>query len=551
MPNILQFDLSIKDYISPKLVELAERFDRFTNKVEKPHKVHVDMSQASSGLQSLAGLAGRAFAAIGLFETAKGIVSMGADMEQTRVQFETFTGSAEKGNKVIADLQKFALATPFEDSQVISAGRSLLAFGEDASSLQPILTKLGNISSATGKDFNELVTIYGKNKLSGIIQGEDLNQLVEGGIPVMKSLAKQLGVNEGLVKKMGSEGKITFGMLEKAFDDLGGPAGQWGKLMEKQSQTLAGRWSSLVGFAQNMGGKLGEAINPFLGKLVDGGNAILQFVSTKTDKIMQIFQPLAEAFQPLTDAFDVVMVSLGLSADGGDMLTTVFNGLATVINYLAPVINIAAKLLSQVWIAGAKVQAVIMRFIETSPRLQKFFVGLYSGAVAAFKGIAEAVGKYLGGVGNIIEGVFTGNFGKIKSGLMQTLSAVGDTQKVGEQAAGGFMDGYKKGFKKSSLFDIAAKAPGSGTDAASAFMTKPKAPGGSLAPGLAAAKAAGAAGANGGSKVTNITLRINQLIGEVKVSAATVSEGADQIADIVIKKIMAELNDVNTLASVN
>ena len=177
------------------------------------------------------GLVGKLGLAAAFATGAKAIVGMGTQMEQTRIQFETFTGSAEKGNAVIADLQKFANLTPFDDEQVISAGRQLLAFGEDAKSINPILTKLGNISSATGKDFNELVSIYGKNKLSGIIQGEDLNQLNDSGIPVMKSLAAQLGVNVSQVRKMGEQGKITFSMLDKSFDELGGASGKWGNLM--------------------------------------------------------------------------------------------------------------------------------------------------------------------------------------------------------------------------------------------------------------------------------------------------------------------------------
>ena len=551
MGHLLNFTLTLEDLLGPKLAQLADKAAAFGRQVEKPHEVKVETGKASSGLGSLVGLAGRAFAALGVFETVKGVVKMGADLEQTRIQFETFTGSAEKGNQAIANLQKFALDTPFEDEQVISAGRQLLAFGEKAETINPILTKLGNISSATGKDFNELVSLWGKNKLSGVIQGEDLNQLVDSGIPVMDSLAKQLGVTTGQVRKMGAEGKISFGMLDKAFDELGGAGGKWGDLMEKQSKTVAGRWSSLVGFAQNLGGKLGEALNPGIGKLVDAGNALLTFVSVNSAKIVEMFRPLGEALQPLFDAYSAIYEQMGLTGDGTSFLAGLFNGLATIINYLSPVIRIAASALGQILTKVWGLVSAVVKFIETSPRLQKFLSGLWSGAVAVFKGIAEAAVKAFGGLSDILEGIFTLNWGKLKSGLKSTLESVASGGGIAEKAGAGFADGYKKGFKKSTLFDVGKDKSAAGPDAASAFLSG-KAPGAApvLAPGLKEAKAAGTAGANGAAgKVTNISLRIDTLIRDLKVEAATVAEGADQIAELVLRKITAQLNDVNTLSS--
>lgn len=546
--SLLNFKLTLEDLLGPKLAALAAKVERFGNDVEKPHKVKVDTAQAQSGLSSLAGLATKAFAAIGIFEAVKGVVKLGSDLEQTRVQFETFTGSAEKGNAVIADLQKFAQITPFEDDQVISAGRQLLAFGEKAENLNPVLTKLGNISSATGKDFNELISMWGKNKLSGIIQGEDLNQLVDAGIPVMDSLARQLGVTTAEVRKMGADGKISFGMLDTAFDELGGAGGKWGGLMDKQSKTFAGRLSSLVGFAQNLGGKLGEALTPGLGKIVDAGGALLTFISTNAGKMAQMFKPLQDAFQPLIDAFGQIYEQLGITGDGTSFLTGLFNGMATVINYLAPVIKVAASAIGQIYLKIWGLIGGIVAFLDTSPRLQKFFAGVWSGAVALFTGITQAAVKAFGGLADILEGVFTLNWGKLKTGLKNSLMAVADGGGIAEKAGAGFADGYRKGFKKSTLFD---KGKEKTPDAAAAFLgSGAKAPGAAaLAPGLSA-KAAGASGAAGtGSKVTHININIKEMIHELTVQAATITEGADQIADVVLKRLMSSLNDVNTLAS--
>jgi len=548
MANVLNFRLTVEDLLGPQVAEAIRRVQELGRRVEAPHRLNVDTSQAKGAISGIMGLVGKLGLAAALATGAKEVVTMGANLEQTKIQFETFTGSAEKGNAVLAQLQKFAQITPFDDNQVIGAGRQLLAFGEDAKSLNPILTKLGNISSATGKDFGELVSIYGKNKLSGVIQGEDLNQLNDSGIPVMKSLAAQLGVNVSQVRKLGADGKITFSMLDKAFDELGGKGGTWGKLMDKQSQSVAGRWSSLVGFAQNLGGRLGEMLNPLVGKIVDGGNAVLTFIQQNTAKIKQMLQPVTDAVQPLVDVFQRLMLEQYGNAEASDILATVFNRIGTVIKLVAPFIKVAATLLGTVWEQGQRVVGVLTKFWETSPRLQKFFAGLYTGALAAFKGIAEAVGKYLGGVGTFIEGVFTGDFHKMGDGLKKTLSAVLDTQDVGKKAAAGFVEGYQKGIKPVKIFGTDKSA--ASTDAATAFMSGSK-PAGSKPAALTADASKGKVSGevSGSGRVVNITLNANNPFRDSKFYINDLAADAKSTMQQFENWLMAGLNDVNTYAS--
>ncbi|MBO2009168.1 tape measure protein [Hymenobacter negativus] len=546
MANVLNFKLTLEDLLGPKVASAIQRVTQLGQQVDKPHKLNIDTSQANGALSGVMGLVGKLGLAAAFATGAKAIVGMGTQMEQTRIQFETFTGSAEKGNAVIGQLQKFANLTPFDDEQVISAGRQLLAFGEDATSLNPILTKLGNISSATGKDFGELVSIYGKNKLSGIIQGEDLNQLNDSGIPVMKSLAAQLGVNVSQVRKMGEQGKITFAMLDKSFDELGGAGGKWGDLMDKQSQTVAGRWSSLVGFAQNLGGKMGEAVNPFIGRIVDGGNELLLFIQKNTDKIKEMFQPAVTAMEPLFEAFDRIRQQLFGNADAGSILTTVFNGLANVIRLLAPVLRIAATLAGKVVTVVWDLIKGIAKFIQTHEWIQKYYAAIWGGAVAAFKGIADAAGKFLGGTGKILEGLMTMNWSKLKEGFSETMSSLADGPKVGGDIASGVVKGWKEGIKPIKLFGDDKPM---GTDAASTFLNKQAGRAQGKAPALTAAASAGGVAGVGGKGITNIYLTVNRPFENTTITAGTQQQAAKQTADMFRDFFMAELNDVNTLAS--
>jgi tape measure domain-containing protein len=167
--------------------------------------------------------------------------------EQTKVSFETFLGSAQKAKKVLAELNEFSLKTPFTPEEVNDAGKALLAFGINADKLIPTLGAIGDLSAGTGKNFNELAVIFGKAKVQGTLFAEDINQLTEAGIPIIDEFAKQLKVGADEVKKLGSEGKISFSNLEQAFKDMTGEGGKFFELTKKQSQTLGGLISTLQG----------------------------------------------------------------------------------------------------------------------------------------------------------------------------------------------------------------------------------------------------------------------------------------------------------------
>ena len=229
----------------------------------------------SSKLKKIGGLIAGAFAGFAIIEVARSVALLGVEMEQTRVSFATFLGSAEKGNKLIAKLNQFANVTPFDNAQIIQAGKGLLATGIEADKITTKLQTLGDISAGSGKDLNELVSLFNKVKAGGLIQGEELNQLADAGILTFKDWAKVLGVQETQIKKLGEQGKISFADMETAFANITGEGGRFFDLMAKQSQTVGGRFSTLVGQLQMLGITIGESLLPVMGGFVDLISAIV------------------------------------------------------------------------------------------------------------------------------------------------------------------------------------------------------------------------------------------------------------------------------------
>lgn len=72
-----------------------------------------------------------------------------------------------KAAKLVNSLTTVANKNILDPEAVFQAGQSLLAFGENADKLPDVLNRIALISRATGKDFNELATIYGKARTAG------------------------------------------------------------------------------------------------------------------------------------------------------------------------------------------------------------------------------------------------------------------------------------------------------------------------------------------------------------------------------------------------
>jgi tape measure domain-containing protein len=232
-----------------------------------------------NGLTSTIKRVGAAIGAIAvgrqLLKFGQSAITAAADFEALEISFTTFLGSASEAKKVLQDLEDLSVSTPFTPEQVQNAGKSLLAFGIEVENLETSLRRIGDLSSGTGKDFNELAVIFGKAKVQGTLFAEDINQLTEAGIPVIQEFAKQLGVSEGQVKKLGSEGRINFSNLEQAFADLTGEGGKFFGLTESLSKSTSGRISTLVGNFGQLKREIGQGLLPVFESLLDVGFKVI------------------------------------------------------------------------------------------------------------------------------------------------------------------------------------------------------------------------------------------------------------------------------------
>lgn len=259
---------------------------------------------------------------------AKNALSASGEFESLSMSFGVMLKSMDKGKTLMQDLQKYNLKTSFEFPEIAGAAKSMLAFGFAQQQVIPNLRMIGDLSSALGINIKDLADIYGKAKVQGTLFAEDINQLTGRGIPVIAEFAKQFGVSESAIKKMASEGKISFANLEQAFVSMTSKGGQFYNMTASQSTTLKGILSNFADSTTQSLTTLGDSIV----KNLDLKKTIGQ-VSETIARITKSFSELSpEAQKAILAISGIAIVVPPLLALAGTVLPAISTGLGLLIS---------------------------------------------------------------------------------------------------------------------------------------------------------------------------------------------------------------------------
>jgi hypothetical protein len=186
-------------------------------------------------------------------------INKAAQMESLETAFAPLLGGADAAKARIAELSKFAAATPFELPEIATGSRILETLTKGALATGAGLRMVGDVAAATQKPFDELATWIGR-----------LYDGLQSGRPVGEAMARlqEMGVISGTVRarvdalqKSGAAGGDVW--LEAAA-----ALGKFSGSMERQSMSWNGKLSTLRDNINLMMAEFGkpiiDALKPFL-----------------------------------------------------------------------------------------------------------------------------------------------------------------------------------------------------------------------------------------------------------------------------------------------
>jgi tape measure domain-containing protein len=295
-------------------------------------------------LLAMGGL-GLGIAAVGTAALTMG-VSTASAMQQASISFTTMLGSGQKAQAFLGDLKKFAATTPFEFPELQTAASSLISAGIESSKVIPIMRTLGDVTSGmgTGAEGVQRATIaLQQMSAAGRITGEDLAQLRDAGIPVYQLLAAATGKTTAEVTKLADAGKLggkELGQLMTALE-TGKGLERFSGLMEKQSKSLAGVWSTLK---DNVNMALSDAVQPAipgLTHLVDKAGALAgKYLPLASAKLLELAGKGREVWNVLkAEGLEGAVGKLDSLAGMGGKLAHVFEVAAPIIGDVVEIVK--------------------------------------------------------------------------------------------------------------------------------------------------------------------------------------------------------------------
>ena len=197
---------------------------------------------------------------------------------------KVLTGELETAEKIVSRLQKFAAVTPFTSTELIETSKRLAAFGVETDKLVETTQRLADVSGATGAELNGVATAYGQIVAKGRLQGEELLQLQERGIGIQEELQKMYGLSGEEFRKALEKGQISAEAVELAIKRLTESGGKYADGAISQSDTLAGKFSTLQDGIENLARTIGNVLSPaikiILNEAIDAINIINKLLNS-------------------------------------------------------------------------------------------------------------------------------------------------------------------------------------------------------------------------------------------------------------------------------
>jgi len=250
-----------------------------TGATQQLRAVQQGSQAADKSVSGLLSTVGKLAIALGVMQAAKFVFVKTAELESQTRSLEVLTGSATKAKQIIQELQQLGAVTPFTSTELIDSAKRLQAFGVEADKVVETTKRLADVSGATGAELSGLVTAYGQVQAKGRLQGEELLQFQERGIALQGELQKMYGLSGQKLQEALAKGRISAEAVEVAIIRLTNAGGKYANGAIAQSDTLNGKFSTLIDNVESLARRVGEVLSPALKEIFNQAIIVIDAIN--------------------------------------------------------------------------------------------------------------------------------------------------------------------------------------------------------------------------------------------------------------------------------
>jgi tape measure domain-containing protein len=492
-------------------------------------------NRGSSGFSRMRSAAVRFLATLGLVGATLGTVSKAADFDATNIAID-FATSGE-GAKSIAfvdetvDRLKINLISSREGfKQLAGSMRGTALEGQATRDIFEGVATAAAANRLPAEDLRGAYLAIGQIASKGKVQAEELRGQLGERLPgAFQIAAKSMGVTQAELNKMLETGQVM------AEDFLPKFAAQLKKEFAEGAAAVAQGPAAAMESFKNESYRVAVAI----------GTQLLPIVTTLLNDYLI---PGASWIADHVDLLQHLAVGVGILW-GATKIYTFWVNASTIATKIAT----AAQWLWNAAMTANPIGAVIAALAALAAGViyawNKFagFRGFLTGMWYALKEVGSILYDFLiaplMSLGKVVVGIFTFDKDMIASGLAD---AAGAAQKMAESAgvrlAAAFTKGYQKGYDQ---LDTGPGKSGANDAVTNAFAGS-KSTDSATAGGTTETKTTqGLEGITGRGSTKNITINLGNLVQELRITAENVEQGVDEMADMVMRKLMQVLNSAN------
>lgn len=219
-----------------------------------------------------------AFVGLGqLKQVAAAVLETGSSFEQLERRLASILGGTDKAREAFAMLKDLAQQTPFDVQGLTEAYAKLSAFGLKPTREQMLAMADTAATLGGGTEMLEGVTLaLGQAWTKGKLQGEEILQLAERGVPAWDLLAQATGKNVQELQKMSEAGQLGRDVILQLIEAMG----------KKNAGASADLMNSYAGAVQ----RAQDALQEFFNMIAQSG--VLEYLTQQLQGLLVKFDQL-------------------------------------------------------------------------------------------------------------------------------------------------------------------------------------------------------------------------------------------------------------------
>lgn len=246
--DVLETEFNLKGNYAQKMNDVTAATQKFSSNFDK-----INRAQMMGGFARSAALAGLALVGVGAAISANAMQDS-AQFDSLVKGLEAVEGSAEAARKKIEQLRELSKAPGIGFEQAVEGYGGLRRGGVDASLSASLVREAGNANAASGggvAKFEQIMRAFGQIAAKPKLQGDELLQLNEAGLPIQKMLKEAFGTADtDALAKSGLTGVDVLEGLMRVMEKMPRVGGGFQNVLDNVSDALK-RASTEVGNSLN------------------------------------------------------------------------------------------------------------------------------------------------------------------------------------------------------------------------------------------------------------------------------------------------------------